>query len=194
MRNALDLIAELGRYVVLVMLALVIFVFAGILPSGTDVPAGTPAAQATPATDTATEDVQAEGQDVLMLRYDTAPHDLWQGLIDAGYRGVASDPCTCLYVPTGAVVDVPGGLYLATPAGWAICRDGWSDQECSPDGPVWPIGIPVQNDMQTDGYGCFFDPEAPAWESATTTDGLCHDGPHSHEVTGDLVESPVLST
>lgn len=31
-----------------------------------------------------------------------------------------------------------------------------------------------------DYYGCWYDASADAWESASTTDGLCNDGPHAH--------------
>jgi hypothetical protein len=41
------------------------------------------------------------------------------------------------------VVDVPGGLYLATLDGWAECRDDWFAQECSATGPVYLTHTPA---------------------------------------------------
>lgn len=87
------------------------------------------------------QDVAAEGQDVLTLGYDDTPADLWNALRAQGYVGVQGDGCECLYVPVGTVVDVPGGLYLATIDGLMVCGDTWFDQECSATGPVVPVDV-----------------------------------------------------
>lgn len=34
---------------------------------------------------------------------------------------------------TGDVVDVPGGIWVLTAAGWAQCRDGGDGRECGSD-------------------------------------------------------------
>ena len=99
-------------------------------------------------------DAAAEGQDVLTLAYDPAPADLWNALTadhpqwydettdDAPGHGL-------FYVPVGTVIDVPGGLYLATLDGWSVCRDLDSTQECNANSPTTPVAAPDTAPVQT---------------------------------------------
>jgi hypothetical protein len=95
-------------------------------------------------TDTTAEDVAAEGTDVLPVSFHAAPADLWNALIEQ-YPAAYSDDVPGIgtfWIEVGTVVDVPGGLYLATLDGWMGCQD-WTtaDAECSATGPVLPLDI-----------------------------------------------------
>ncbi len=81
---------------------------------------------------------------LLTVDAETAPPALVDSLLEAGYHGDPTDHAERLYVPVGTVVDVPGGLYLATADGWMSCVDfETSDQECSATSPVVPVEIPA---------------------------------------------------
>lgn len=78
--------------------------------------------------------------DYLTADYGSVPDELWDSLRRDGFRGVIERPVNLdrLYVPIGTVVNVPGGLYLATYDGWTVCRDNSTvpGVECSATGPV----------------------------------------------------------
>jgi hypothetical protein len=97
------------------------------------------------AEDTEAQDAEAEGQDVLPISWHAAPAPLWNALLDQHpewYDGDVADGLGTVWVPVGTVIDVPGGLALATLDGWAGCQD-WetSDQECNATGPVEMLDI-----------------------------------------------------
>lgn len=120
--------------------------------------------------------------DVLRTDYERVPDQLWDALRRDGFRGVIERPVNLdrLYVPFGTVVDVRGGLYLATIDGWFACADfTTSNAECSGTSPVVPIG-----DGRVSGFFRVppFSPSGagitgPVYEdgSAGYTDGLMFD-------------------
>lgn len=117
--------------------------------------------------------------DALRTDYGDVPSHLWESLYDLGYRGDPTDGTETFYVPWGTVVDVPGGLYLATIDGWQACADNvtFPAHECSGTGPVVPLAShPVP--------GTYIPAAAPSgapvvewWEdgSASYADGLSFD-------------------
>jgi hypothetical protein len=90
------------------------------------------------------DDATAEGQDVLPLSWHAAPADLWSALTEQHMEWYDDDVTSIgtMWVPVGTVVDVPGGLYLATLDGWAGCQDFETfDGECSATGPVEMLDV-----------------------------------------------------
>lgn len=117
-----------GRLFVRIAVIVLAFVTLGLAVQ-TTATGGTPEPDAVPAAATLGTD------------WGTVPTPLWDGLLDLGYRGVQGDEAERLYVDLGQVVNVPGGLYLATVDGWMACAD-WAtfDGECYGTGPVVPLG------------------------------------------------------
>lgn len=83
-------------------------------------------------------------RDYLTADYWRVPPQLWDALIRDGWNGRDDGTDDLLYVPIGTVVNVAGGLYLATYDGWAVCRDNHTvpGVECSATGPVVLIPYP----------------------------------------------------
>lgn len=129
--------------VLLVVLAAVLAVAHLPTPSATP----TPQAPTTAAYGTALDDAQSEGRDVLPLSFHDAPPSLWNALPAGTYDDDVPGIGTA-YVPVGTVVDVPGGLWLATLDGWGHCSDWQFDVECSATGPVEMTDIPVRTATQ----------------------------------------------
>jgi len=101
-------------------------------------------AQITDLRDNAETDAATEGQDVLPLSWHAAPAPLWNALGEQHPEWYDDDVAGLgtYWVPVGTVIDVPGGLALATIDGWAGCQD-WTtfDGECSATGPVEMLDI-----------------------------------------------------
>lgn len=119
-----------------------------------------------------------EGKATLITDYGTVPEALWEALFDMGYRGTPGDGAERFYVDYGTVVDVPGGLYLATVDGWFTCLDNVTVPgiECSGTGPVVPIGHVVAG-MHIPASAPSGAPVVERWEdgSAVYADGMSFD-------------------
>lgn len=117
--------------------------------------------------------------DVLRTDYGHVAEHLWESLYDLGFHGDPTDGSETFYIPFGTVVDVPGGLYLATADGWMVCADNLTvtGVECSAIGPVVPLGDRPLSGDYIPGAAPSGAPLLTMWEdgSGEYADGLMFD-------------------